>query len=638
MFKSAYRHFENKDYDTARGIFQDLNNDPRYAPGARFFLARMDLSDNTAFDDFLRIDRNLADADSLFRRLPRKVAQRQSRRYALDTAAFADLRDLTQRRLIVYVRVRNTVQALDSLVDGLPEPLPQLQAGYDETRAGIVNAFLNSDDYDVITPIVRRHLAFVRPENYSQSRNLYDRLWPAFLKKYPVCGLDKFARDHPQSFVARDCWREEVRELLCRSDVAELLVFHARNRWTAMESVLLNAISDRTAGFSDGSLLPDSLQQHLADLKTRSLLLAHARAGTMPDTTLMLNLAQDYITGYAPRYSAFRLMEEMLQFFLEKKLYHSGIALLGNARQYFPDTLPEGCATNFDYQRRVQPWIDAKLPILSRPVENLQKTPLDAVNTPEGDEFSPVLAANGSILFFGASGRPDNLEGQDVFMSRYLDGTWTPPAPVPALSGKGNQFPLSVTADGRQMLLSVDGRLHISRRTGNDWSRPDTLRLSGIPLMGKGVFAPDGNAIFLEGAYSTGNVLMGPDVDIFVTFREPGGEWSRPIALGADVNTEGQEGNPFLAPDGRTLYYTSTGYPGLGSSDIFMTRHTGPHWANDWTRALNLGKEVNDTYSHRGFGALTPDAAAAFYTRYDENGGKGDIWMLTLPEVGKVKQ
>ena len=189
------------------------------------------------------------------------------------------------------------------------------------------------------------------------------------------------------------------------------------------------------------------------------------------------------------------------------------------------------------------------------------------------------------------------------------------------------------------MLLWVNGRLHLSVKKGDDWSTPQPFSLSGIPVMGKAVFSPDGNMIALEGAFSAGGVLTPPDMDIFIVQREPNGQWGTPVALGADINSEGQEGNPFFAPDGKTLYYTSTGFPGLGKSDVFRSHRTGSkNLANDWVRAVNLGKEVNDTYAHRGFGALTPDGKMAYFAQYQRDGEKGDIWMLTLPKEGRTKR
>lgn len=632
-FSSGFRLFENREYAAAAEKFGTCLQNPAYAPAARYFLSRIAVSNASALQTFLAADEDLTAADSLFRLLKPRAMQRFRQRYELDTTSFALLRERIQRQLVARVRVAGTLAALDSLLYGLRRPLPALLPAISETRSDIVDSRLDSEDYDVLTIIAKRHLAFVKPAFYPLSRRLPERLWQSFQDKYSLCEVDKFAADHPWAFAGRDCWLDEVRPVLCRRNLAEMLDFHAKNPWTAFESVLLNAISDASAGFSDTSGLRDSAQvRHLRDLAKRASVLSRMRAqGVTVDTARLLGDGLDYISRYAPRYSAFRLMEDMLQYFLERKLYPGGIALLSASRPFFPDTLPGYCKMNFDYQLRVKPWIDAKLPILEQPFENLERMPLDAVNTPRGDEFSPVLSSDGATLYFGASGRPDNLSGADVFVSRREAGAWSAPEPVAALSGAGDQYPLSLTADGRNMLLSVNGVLSVAVRADSGWRMPAPLPLSGIPVIGKGVFSADGSMIALEGSYSAGDVLNGPDMDIFLVFRDSSGRWGRPMALGASINTEDQEGAPFLTADGRTLYYTSAGYPGLGKSDVFVSYRTGTHWANGWTRARNLGKEVNDTRLHSGFSALSADGATAYFAQKQPDSEKRDIWLQTLP-------
>lgn len=607
-FKKGYRYYQKGDYPTATLIFERYRQHKKFAPAARYFNAKTGLTNTRDLPRLLGIDRELVTADSLYKRLKTRPARRLKRKYGVDTTAIADLRGEAQRWAIAWTRARGTLGALDSLFLLLDKPLPKIRPEMESARTDIVNAQLGSRDYDVMTAILRRYIEYVLPENYGQTRRMAEQIWPAFLEKYPPCDLNRFTADHPLTFAGRDCWREEVRGRLCSGDINALLDFHAQNRWTALEIVLLNAIADLR---TDSAVIIDSIHvQRDFDLRRRNYLREQFRNGNaVKDTVAAFDGALEYISRYAPRYSAFRLMEESLQFFLEQRLYVSAIRLLEAARPYFPDTLPRGCNTNFDYQRRVKPWIDGKLPILRRPDRTVNKRPLKSLNTPEGDESSPVVSADGRDIWFAASGRPDNLAGQDVFYARRdaQTGDWNIPALVPELSGPGNQIPLSVTADGRQMLLFIHNRLYISRRSGAAWSAPEPLPVGGIAVLGKGCLSASGDTLILEGAYSAGTATTSPDVDLFVSVRNANtGEWSRPEALGADINTDLDETSPYLSPDGQTLWYVSTGYPGLGGSDVFMARRNGPGWAR-WTRPENMGKEINDTYPHRGFTTVARD-------------------------------
>ncbi len=627
-FRKAHKAYQQQEIREARSGFEYFRQHPKYAAAAHFFLGKIDLNQTRDLPGLLEINQSLAQADSLFAQLPARVARRQTRRYQLDSAAIRDLRLQTQRWAIVGTRVRRTLPALDSLLQGLPEPLPELQPEVENTRRDIVNAHLETADYDTMTAILRRHVEYVLPENYDQTRRMHDMLWPAFIQKYTPCEIDRFAREHPSSFAGRDCWLAEIRPLLCTGTLAQLLDFHAKNHWTAIEIVLLNHIADK-AETADTTALNKTQRQHLNDLHRRNLLRRQLqnRPGQL-DTLAVKEQTLEYIARYAPRYSAFRLLEECLQFFLTGENYTSAIDLLERARPAFPDTLPPYCQSNFDYQRRVKPWIDGKLPILRRTPKNVSRQKLDVLNSTAGDEFSPVLSANGLEIYFAATGRRENQSGADVFMARRdsLAGNWSAPTLVPELSGLGQQVPLSITADGRQLLLLWNRRLCLSRRSGPNapWNAPEPLPVEGIAVMGKGRLSADGNTLVLEGAYSAGSAAQAPDLDIFVSHRDPTtGAWSRPAALGADINTDGEEAGPILSPDGRTLYYTSTGYPGLGSSDVFVSRRTGDDWTH-WTRPVNLGKEINDTFRHRGFTTVSPDGRRAWLSI------DGDLWEMAI--------
>ena len=62
--------------------------------------------------------------------------------------------------------------------------------------------------------------------------------------------------------------------------------------------------------------------------------------------------------------------------------------------------------------------------------------------------------------------------------------------------------------------------------------------------------------------------------------------------LGPAINTKGNERTPFLHSDGKTLYFSSDGHPGLGGIDVFRTVRQGDSWTK-WSKPENLGKSIN---------------------------------------------
>lgn len=109
--------------------------------------------------------------------------------------------------------------------------------------------------------------------------------------------------------------------------------------------------------------------------------------------------------------------------------------------------------------------------------------------------------------------------------------------------------------------------------------------------------------------------------DIYYCDLLVNGQWSNPRNLGAPVNTPGNEEAPFLSNDGQTLFFSSTGHPGLGDEDIFMS------WWNvekqRWGRPINLGPPVNSPHRELGF-HLTSDNKSGYFAS-DRPGGLGEL-------------
>jgi hypothetical protein len=115
---------------------------------------------------------------------------------------------------------------------------------------------------------------------------------------------------------------------------------------------------------------------------------------------------------------------------------------------------------------------------------------------------------------------------------------------------------------------------------------------------------PDGNTIYFARFAGSGDKrVLGTTTDIFVTHRvRQGGEWpgtgadwTKPERLPDTVNSESIDQEPRITPDGKTLYFMSRR---AGGADIWVT-HKQPD--GQWAQAQRLGPNVNSEFTDHCF-------------------------------------
>ena len=115
--------------------------------------------------------------------------------------------------------------------------------------------------------------------------------------------------------------------------------------------------------------------------------------------------------------------------------------------------------------------------------------------------------------------------------------------------------------------------------------------------------------------------------DLYIIERR-NGKWSAPVNLGPDINTFATECSPFLSPDNQTLYFSSSGHPGYGETDVFVARRTSNTWTR-WTEAVNLGPNVNGPTQDEDF--LPFSSRHAYMATVDSIHGDFDLYGIRIP-------
>ena len=101
-----------------------------------------------------------------------------------------------------------------------------------------------------------------------------------------------------------------------------------------------------------------------------------------------------------------------------------------------------------------------------------------------------------------------------------------------------------------------------------------------------------------------------------------------PKHMGEILNTFDMEFAPFIASDGKTLYFSSKGHTGYGNADIFLSRRLDDTWLN-WSEPKNLGPEIN-TENWDGYFTIPASGEIAYLSSFDNSLGGSDIFKIKL--------
>ena len=267
------------------------------------------------------------------------------------------------------------------------------------------------------------------------------------------------------------------------------------------------------------------------------------------------------------------------------------------------------------------------------------------VNTIYGD-IGPIITTDGRTMYFtvrddpATQTKPDE-ETSDIWVTTTEDGiTWTKSYKLGSDINKTRTNNMAaISADNNMMLFCKTEGFQIRKKTASGWSEPEWLnvKFKNEAKHMEGALSADGKAILFT-VMLPENISYNPqnkteDRDIYVSVQDKKGVWSQPINLGKKINTEMDEVSPFLAADGRTLYFGSNGRPGYGSTDIFMSKRKGSGWT-DWTEPVNLGPEIN-TASFDAYYTIPASANYAYMTSTANESGKNDIVRIKLPQAIK---
>lgn len=275
-------------------------------------------------------------------------------------------------------------------------------------------------------------------------------------------------------------------------------------------------------------------------------------------------------------------------------------------------------------------------------VENMAQ-----INTKDWD-YSPTFADKKyrSLIFSttrsGVTGGVIDEGPNELFADLFTTqvdnkGKWSTPVPLPEpINTQYNDASNSITKKGNVMYftrcemkknIELTCQLYISLKKGTAWGDPVKMN-------------------FCVDSFNFGHPAISFDEKVLVFSSDmPGGQggldlwysvydaktktWSKPVNMGKEINTSGDEEFPYLHDDG-ILYFSSNGHLGMGGLDIFKAAKKGNTL---WGSPENMKYPINS--SGDDFGIIFEGKLEKGYLTSNRTGGKGgdDIYSFTLPSV-----
>lgn len=277
--------------------------------------------------------------------------------------------------------------------------------------------------------------------------------------------------------------------------------------------------------------------------------------------------------------------------------------------------------------------VDFRQKAFASPVPFEPKNLGQGVNSAQREYFPSVTVAEDILVYTVQVGKQGSYQQEDLYFSVKIDGVWGKGQPVPNVNTVENEGAQAISADGKLLVFTACNRrgdfgscdLYYSRRLGKDeWSAPKNIGqpINSAAWESQPSVAANGDAIyFARGAQGSGQK------DLFVSYLQPDGKWGAPVAL-TEINTPFDETAPCIHPDGKTLYFASNGYAGMGSFDLYMSRKGAD---GKFSTPVNLGYPINTDKAEESIVVSLKGDNAFISSDRDGSYGLLDIYGFELP-------
>lgn len=254
-------------------------------------------------------------------------------------------------------------------------------------------------------------------------------------------------------------------------------------------------------------------------------------------------------------------------------------------------------------------------------------------SNPQNSQYSPVISADGKKLYYtnrGPDSKGDLMTDQTKkdFVGSYYEDVFV-------ADNKGEDFefgegrslsnninnarrheaPMSISYDNKLLFIYLSGDrqeedIYWSKNVNDTaWTKPDKLKgpVNSPHWEGHAVLAPDGRTLYFSSDRPGG--FGGRD--IYTAIMKEDSTFSNVTNLGPKINTPFNEDAPFIYSNGSSLYFSSEAHGSMGGYDMFYIKYDSTK--GEWQEPVNLGYPINTTDDDR-FYYITKDGDWGYFS------------------------
>lgn len=263
-------------------------------------------------------------------------------------------------------------------------------------------------------------------------------------------------------------------------------------------------------------------------------------------------------------------------------------------------------------------------------------------------DYCPLISTDESVMYF-TSRREDGMGNdqienpllymEDIYKVEGYEGMFEDVVNVGLpLNSTMHDGTVGLSVDGQRLFIYKNegrrgGEIYYSELTGYKWSEitplPSTINTEFNET--HACFSPDGNTVYFVSDRPRASY---GGKDIYRARKNRNGKWGRAWNLGRIVNSPYDEESVFMAPDGKTLYFSSKGHNTMGGYDIFKTEMVGK---KSWTEPENMGHPINTPGDDIYF-VLSANGYNGYFSSVRKGGmGETDLYKITFVQKQKLQ-